>query len=52
MYPIQASDVKITYADTAKLEQLTGYKLSTVLIIGNYKFVEWYKIYLLKYKLK
>ncbi|WP_348823535.1 NAD-dependent epimerase/dehydratase family protein [Flavobacterium aestuarii] len=45
MYPMQPGDVKVTYADTSKLELLTSYKPSTELKEGVSKFVEWYKRY-------
>lgn len=43
MYPMQAGDVKITYADTTKLEQATGYKPNTSLKDGVNCFAKWYK---------
>lgn len=45
MYPMQAGDVKITYADTNKLSELTGYKPTTLLKDGVEAFIEWYKQY-------
>ncbi|WP_280671359.1 MULTISPECIES: NAD-dependent epimerase [unclassified Dysgonomonas] len=45
MYPMQAGDVKITYADTTKLEQATGYKPNTSLKDGINCFAKWYKNY-------
>lgn len=45
MYPMQAGDVKVTYADTQKLEAATGYKPSTELAVGARRFVDWYKGY-------
>jgi UDP-glucuronate 4-epimerase len=45
MYPMQAGDVKITYADTSALEKITKYKPSTSLKNGIEKFVEWYNNY-------
>jgi len=42
MYPMQAGDVKITYADTAELEQAVGYKPATELKAGLGRFAEWY----------
>lgn len=43
MHPMQPGDVKKTYADTSKLEKLTGYKPSTTLEKGVAAFVDWYK---------
>lgn len=43
---MQPGDVYTTYADTSKLEQLTGYKPSTSLEEGIHKFIEWYKQYM------
>ena len=45
MLPMQPGDVKITYADTSKLEAKTGYKPTTSLKQGLGLFVEWYKDY-------
>jgi UDP-glucuronate 4-epimerase len=45
MYPMQAGDVKITYADTSELEKNTHYKPSTSLKNGLEKFAAWYKAY-------
>jgi len=42
-YPMQAGDVKITYADTTKLQKLTGYKPDMVLKNGIENFIDWYK---------
>lgn len=43
--PMQDGDVKITYADTTKLQKAIGYKPTTELNIGLNKFVSWYKKY-------
>ena len=43
--PAQIGDVKITYADTTKLEQLTGYMPKTPLSRGIPLMIEWYKSY-------
>ncbi|MDR1652564.1 MAG: NAD-dependent epimerase [Prevotellaceae bacterium] len=43
MYPMQAGDVKTTYADTTELEKVTHYKPSTSLKVGLEKFAKWYK---------
>ena len=40
--PMQDGDVKITFADTSKLNKLTGYKPKTNLKSGLSKFVSWY----------
>lgn len=45
MLPMQAGDVKVTYADTAKLESYIGYKPTTLLTEGISSFVEWRKSY-------
>ncbi len=45
MYPMQAGDVPVTYASTAKLAAITGYKPSTTLHEGVSNFVRWYKEY-------
>lgn len=45
MLPMQAGDVKVTYANTQKLEEATGYKPGTDLDTGVHQFVEWYKNY-------
>lgn len=45
MYPMQSGDVKVTYADTTKLETLVGYKPSTELNEGISLFITWYKVY-------
>ena len=43
--PMQPGDVKVTYADTSKLEALTGFKPSTRLEEGIRIFAEWFKEY-------
>lgn len=44
MCPMQPGDVKITYADTTRLEQETGYRPSHVLDAGGLsEFISWYK---------
>lgn len=45
MYPMQKGDVKITYASTKKLEDLTGYRPNTSLEEGLENFIGWYKKY-------
>jgi UDP-glucuronate 4-epimerase len=44
MYPMQSGDVRITFSDTTKLQQLTDYKPSTDLKIGITNFINWYKL--------
>ncbi len=43
--PMQAGDVKATYADTSALEAWVGFKPNTPLNVGVDKFVEWYQSY-------
>lgn len=43
--PMQAGDVKATYADTSVLEAWVGFKPSTSLQNGIKEFVEWYRDY-------
>lgn len=45
MLPMQAGDVKVTYADIDSLVELVGYKPKTTLGDGIDKFVTWYKSY-------
>lgn len=45
LYPMQPGDVKVTYADTLKLEAITKYKPGTDLATGVQRFVDWYRIY-------
>lgn len=45
MYPMQPGDVKVTYADTSKLEFHTNYRPSTSLDEGISSFILWYKMY-------
>ena len=40
--PMQPGDVPVTYADTSALERDFGYKPSTSLRTGLWKFAEWY----------
>jgi UDP-glucuronate 4-epimerase len=47
MYPMQKGDVYQTYADTRKLEKLTGYKPQVNLGTGIKKFIHWRKKYML-----
>ena len=43
--PMQAGDVKATYADTSALNTWVGFKPNTPLKVGVEKFVGWYKNY-------
>jgi UDP-glucuronate 4-epimerase len=43
--PMQAGDVKATYADTSALESWVGFKPNTDLQTGVEKFVRWYQSY-------
>ena len=43
--PMQAGDVKATYADTHALEAWVGFKPYTPLKDGIEKFADWYKAY-------
>ncbi|GHT53452.1 NAD-dependent epimerase [Bacteroidia bacterium] len=43
MYPMQKGDVYQTYADTSKLEKLTGYKPHVNLAAGIKNFIDWRK---------
>jgi UDP-glucuronate 4-epimerase len=45
--PMQAGDVKATYADTSALEAWVGFKPCSPLKEGVRKFVNWYKAYYL-----
>ncbi len=45
LMPMQAGDVPATWADTSLLEELTGYKPNTDLLVGVQKFVNWYREY-------
>ena len=44
-HPIQAGDVKTTYADTKNIENYLELKNKTSLTIGIKKFINWYKEY-------
>ncbi|MBP8777648.1 MAG: GDP-mannose 4,6-dehydratase [Bacteroidaceae bacterium] len=46
MLPMQAGDVKTTYADVSKFKALTGYTPHTSLRSGLESFVAWYKTYM------
>jgi UDP-glucuronate 4-epimerase len=43
--PMQAGDVKATYADTRALEDWVGFKPNTSLNVGVQRFVDWYRQY-------
>ena len=43
--PMQPGDVPATYADTSRLQALTGFMPSTPLAAGIARFVEWYEDY-------
>ncbi|MEQ1598778.1 MAG: NAD-dependent epimerase [Methylotenera sp.] len=43
LLPMQAGDVKVTYADTCALEAWAAFKPSTPLKVGVEKFVNWYR---------
>lgn len=43
--PMQAGDVKATFADTSALEAWVGFKPNTSLQMGVHKFVSWYRNY-------
>ena len=45
LLPMQAGDVSATWADTALLEDLTGYAPNTDYRTGVQKFVSWYREY-------
>jgi UDP-glucuronate 4-epimerase len=45
LLPMQPGDVKITYADTQKLETKVDYKPQTTIEDGITAFVEWYRKY-------
>lgn len=45
MYPMQAGDVKETYADIAAISNDLGYAPTTKIDVGIPKFVEWYRSY-------
>jgi UDP-glucuronate 4-epimerase len=43
--PMQAGDVKATFADTSALDAWVGFKPNTDLKLGVEKFVTWYRAY-------
>ena len=42
--PMQAGDVKYTFADTSFLEKLINYKPNTEISYGIGEFIKWYKV--------
>ena len=47
---MQLGDVKVTYADTRYIEELTNYKAQTNLSDGIKSFINWYRLYYQKIK--
>jgi len=45
MMPMQAGDVKDTFADVSKLTEAVGYRPATSVQDGVVKFIDWYKSY-------
>jgi UDP-glucuronate 4-epimerase len=45
LLPMQAGDVMATEADTAALEELTGFRPGTSVRVGVKRFVQWYREY-------
>lgn len=45
LQPMQAGDVKDTFADISAIENDLGYKPTTPIDVGIPRFVEWYKMY-------
>lgn len=43
MYPMQPGDVKTTYADTSRLQEVTQYRPQTSLEQGIAAFIDWYR---------
>ena len=46
--PLQLGDIANTYANSNNLQKQFGYKPSTSVQDGIYKFIEWYKNFYLK----
>ncbi len=44
--PLQAGDVPATHADTAELQQATGFAPKTPVVEGVRRFVDWYRSYM------
>jgi UDP-glucuronate 4-epimerase len=45
LLPMQAGDVRATFADVGELEQAVGYKPQTPIEVGVRRFAEWYQAY-------
>jgi UDP-glucuronate 4-epimerase len=45
LLPMQAGDVRATYADVGELEQAVGYRPQTPIEVGVRRFAEWYQAY-------
>lgn len=45
LQPMQAGDVKSTYADISAIMKITGFEPNTSLRLGISKFIHWYKSY-------
>ena len=45
MLPMQPGDVPATWADTALIEELTGYAPKVPVAEGVQRFVDWYREY-------
>jgi UDP-glucuronate 4-epimerase len=45
MRPMPPGDVEKTFADSSRLEALTGFRPSTPLKVGLKAFVDWYRVY-------
>jgi len=45
LLPMQAGDVRATFADVSELQQAVGYKPQTPIEVGVQRFAEWYQAY-------
>ena len=45
LLPMQAGDVRATFADVSELQQAVGYKPQTPIEVGVRRFTEWYQSY-------
>jgi UDP-glucuronate 4-epimerase len=45
LLPMQAGDVRATFADVGELEQAVGYRPKTPIEVGVRRFAEWYQAY-------
>jgi UDP-glucuronate 4-epimerase len=45
LLPMQAGDVRATFADVGELEQAVGYRPQTPIEVGVRRFAEWYQAY-------